>query len=167
MAVSNSKRAVRRIGIIEAITVLLIISAFAGVWHKYSQARSVMPLSKPDNIQMIFYCEEVPEVSASQITKGDLVKDSDKGVEFGHVVDIKVDKSVSYGASSKGEYVQSSKPGFASVYLTVSGKGLYSNGRLKTGVTFDNTDYWVGKFMSFRAGNSALYGSIYDIGKRE
>lgn len=157
----------KKIWITDVIIILVIIIALAGVWNKYAQAHSIMPFSKPDSIQIVFYCESGTEVAADQVKLGDLVQDSDKGVEFGHVIDVKVGKSVSYGTSDKGEVVQSPKPKYASVYITVIGNGLYSDGKVSNGITFDNIDYWIGMNFSFKVGNAAFFGRIDDVEKRE
>ena len=163
----SSRKLFGKIRVIDILAIIIILAAIGGIGLKYSKARSVVaPFIKADEIQTVFFCEEVPEFSASQMEIGDIVEEPDRKVVFGHVKEIRIGKSINYVVSESGEYVVSSKAGYVSVYITVEGKGLYTNGSKIGGVTFDNTDYFIGREFAFRAGKVGMFGRISEVSKK-
>jgi len=162
----NSKgRLFWKISITDLIVFLIVLLAVAGLGYKYAKSKTVTPFTATDNIEIQFYCDEVPEFVAKSISEGDIVRDPTRNAEFGKVSKVERESSRSIVMTDDGEYKASPKPEHNSLLLTVEGKGLYGN----SGVTFNNVDYYVGNIILFmRAGNTAVDNArIYSIKKVE
>lgn len=167
MIIDSKGKLFGKISIIDILIVLVLLAAIAGVGYKYAASKTTTPFTVKDDIRMKFYGAEVPEYAANSVKAGDTVKDLVKGTVFGTVKEVVVDKAISVASTDRGEIVQASRPGFASIMITVEGKGLLGDGR--SGVTIDNSEYYIGDAIDkLRAGNAALYYNVrvYDISKK-
>jgi len=165
MFFDNKGKLFGKVNIIDACIILLLIVVIAVVGFKFIKGKTISPFTELDNIQTEFFCEEVPDAVGREIKIGDLVKDPITNAVIGHVMDVKVKESMSYGTDSSGKWVVSSKAGYVSITMTVEGSGVYNDGKSKGGITFDNSDFWIGRGMELRVGNEVLIGRIYKFTK--
>jgi hypothetical protein len=140
------------------LAVLLFVAARLGIFSP-KQAVAV----NTEKIRLTFYQEEVNTFTVENIKVGDPVSESLKNVSLGNVVDIKSDKSISWGVNKDGKQVKSTKAGFSSVYITTEANGLIdSNGILIGGSRFN-----IGQALNVRFGTSIIWCRIYDAVKVE
>lgn len=162
MIVDGKGKLFGKISIIDIVIVLVIVVAVAGVGYKYTKSKTASPFVKMDTIQLQFYQEEVPEYAAKAVNVGDAAIDAEQSSDFGKVVDVKVDKSVSWLQNPIGKIEPSSKPGYSSIYITMETKGVMGD----TGVKIGNATYNIGKTVTLKAGKSIFYGRISDLKKK-
>ena len=162
MIMDDKGRLFGKISIIDILIVLVVVAGIAGVAYKFTASKAATPFAKADDIQIQFYSEESPTDACSAIKSGDAVVDPVKNSSFGTVSSVKLDKSISWAQSDKGEFVASTKTGYSSIYLTADGKGAFGN----SGVKFGTDYYYIGKTMELRVGNSAFWVRISDIKKK-
>lgn len=157
-----------KVSVIDALIVLVVLAVIAGVGYKMTRSSTIGPFTPTasDDIQIVFYAEEAPEFAAKAIKNGDLCKDQERNVSFGNVTDIKMDKSVSWVESDKGEYVAGTKAGYSAVYVTAEGKGIYRDTKSYAGVTYGGADFFIGKTTNLIVGNTIFQCRIYDIKKK-
>ena len=163
MIIDSKGKLFGKVSIIDILIVLIVLAAVAGVAYKFTKSKTASPFVKLDNLEIKFYQEEVPEYVAKAVKRGDLAVESEQNSVFGRVTDIKVDKSVSWSQTPIGEIIQSTKPGYSSVLITIEGKGIYGD----SGVRIGNADYYIGRTTLLKVGNAIFYGRIYDIRKKE
>ena len=149
-----------KISIIDLVIVLVVIAAIAGVGYKLTQSKVASGATEHD-IKTVLYLDELYTPVAETLKAGDVVKESIQGANFGKVTDIKLDKSVSWYPNTQGAVVKSSKDGYNSVTLTIQGKGIVGT----NGVSIGNYNYYIGKTLEFRVGNTAIYAKITAISK--
>jgi len=152
-----------KINVIDLAVVIVILLAAAGFALRTMGKSPVRPLAAgTEDIQIEFYQEEAPEFAARAVKIGSPAREARQNADFGRVADIKIDKSVSWVDSDKGAYVKSTKPGYCSVRITMDAKGSFG----ATGVTIDNSVYYVGNTINLYAGNAVFYGWISDIRRK-
>lgn len=149
--------------IIDLIILLVVIAAIIGVKYKFSKANAATPfVAKVDKIQVSFFIEETPEFAAKAVNIGDPVRESIQNSNFGNVIDIVVNESISWARSDNGDFIASSREGYSSVSITMEANGLIGN----NGVTIDKSVYYIGQTITLYAGNSIFQnGRISDIKK--
>lgn len=159
------KNAKRRFTVIDLVIILLLIVTIVGVGRKFTKAKVSTPfVAKMDRIEISFFMEEIPDYAANAIELGAPVKESIQNSSFGKVSDIVIEDSVSWSRSEDGNFVPSTKEGYASLYITMVGEGMIGS----NGVTIDKSVYYIGQTLTLYAGNSILQnGRIADIKKVE
>ncbi len=155
-----------KVSIVDVLIVVIILAAVGGIGYKLTKSKLQTPFTQSDNIQIKFYSEEVPDFVLNAINKGDLAKDFERNVEFGHVTDVKADKSVSWTENDKGENIAAPKAGYSSAIVTIEGKGIFRDSKNYAGVTFGGSDFFVGRTITLLAGHSTFQCRIYDIKKK-
>lgn len=164
MIIDKKGRILGKVSIIDVLVLLLILAVLGGVGYKYKKSGTATPFTRLDDLEITLYQEEAPEPAAKGVKTGDPVREAIQGSYFGKVKDVKIDKSVSWVEDrNDGKYVASFKQGYASIYITIEGKGLFGD----NGVTIDNAVYFVGKTLEVRVGNSVFWARIWDIRKKE
>lgn len=144
--------------VVALVAVLLFIAGRLGI---FSPKQAVA--SNTGKMRITFYQEEVNTFTVDNIKTGDPVSESLKNVSLGNVVDIKSDKSISWGVNNDGKQVKSTKAGFSSVYITTEANGLIdSNGIMAGGSRFN-----IGQALYVRFGTSIIWCRIYDAVKVE
>lgn len=159
MLIDSKGKLFGKISIVDILIIVVILLAIAGVGYKFTRSS----LLKQDNLEVEFYVEETPDYAAQAINTGDVIKDITKGSVLGTVTGKTVAPSISFAANSQGQYVASSKQGYDSVKVTATASGKYS----QNSVTFDSAEYFIGQSYQLRMGNSAVYGRISSIKKKE
>ncbi len=157
-----------KVSVVDALIVLVVLAVVAGVGYKMTKSTAITPFAPTasDNIEIMFYVEDAPEYAAKAIQNGDLCKDQERNVEFGHVTDVKIDKSISWAQNDKGEYVASTKAGYSRVIVTAEGKGIFRDRKNYAGVTFGSADFFIGRTTNLMVGKSMFQCRIYDIKKK-
>ncbi|HOJ11745.1 MAG TPA: DUF4330 domain-containing protein [Clostridiales bacterium] len=158
MLIDEKGRLFGKVNIVDLIVVAVIVLGVLGVAYKYVKSSSSL-FKKTEDLQIVFYNEDLPKYVADSIKVGDKVKDSVKNTVFGEVASVETDNSVVFAPNDKGELTQTTRPGYVSMKLTVKGKGIYTD----TGVIFNNTDYYVGRSLELRAGNGVIWTRVSEI----
>jgi hypothetical protein len=161
MIIDNKGRLFGKISIIDILIVVIIVVAVAGIGSKFARSKTASPFVKTDKIQVRFYVEDAPDYAVKAVKIGDPVKESIQNTGLGKVVDIKIDRSVSWVQTDKGEYVAASREDHSSCVVTMEADGIYGN----NGVSINNTEYYIGRTILLYVGNSALSGRISDLRK--
>ncbi|MGE4283446.1 MAG: DUF4330 domain-containing protein [Clostridia bacterium] len=163
MIIDNKGKIFGKINIIDLVIVLVIVGAAAGALYKFGKA-NVGPIVKQEDIIIKFFAEETPDYAAKAVKVGDSAADDNKNTVFGKVIDEPlIDESLTYGVNAQGQYVQSPKPGMASVLVSVQGKGTIG----ETGAIIGGVSYGVGHTMVLRVGKSKLWVKVYDFAEKE
>lgn len=151
------------INIIDFFIILAFICAVGFVGYRLIPHNKQSTAAKTEDIEITFYGSEVPEYAASNAKSGELVRDQSKSNNLGSVKEIKILPSDSYATDSNGQWVKSPKPGYNSIYITVSAKGTFGD----TGVTIGNSPYYTGNTLEIKVGKSAFWTRVYNIKKKE
>jgi hypothetical protein len=160
--IDDKGRLFGKVSIIDIIAVLIIVTVIGILGYKYALPTSSGYLTpKHDNIKMVFYDEEVNSFTANRVMKGDAARERLQNANFGKVVDVVVDESVSWGESDEGQFVASGKPGFSSIYITLEAKGSLD----RSGIIIDKAQYYIGQYITLYVGNCAFYGTIHEAEK--
>ena len=159
----NNFKPKRKFTIIDGIIIFILLIGIATIGSKFKKAQVNTPfVAKSNKIQISYFVEEIPESAATSIELGDPVKESIQNASFGKVVDKVVEQSVSWSRDVDGNYVSSTKEGYASLYITMEADGIIG----KNGVTIDKSIYYIGQTLTIYAGNSMLQnGRIAEITK--
>ncbi|MGI6668377.1 MAG: DUF4330 family protein [Acetivibrionales bacterium] len=144
--------------VIVLLAVLLFAAARLGIFSP-KQAVTV----NTEKIRITFYQEEVSTFTVENIKIGDPASDSLKNANLGNVVDIKSDKSVSWGVDKDGKQVKSTKAGYSSVFITTEANALLDSNGIITG----GSRFYIGQALNVRFGTSVIWCRIYDAVKVE
>jgi len=163
MIIDSKGRLFGKISIVDILIIVVVLAGIGGLAYKFSTSGILRLNSGTDTIYISFYNEELMDYAAKSVKEGTIVIDPQKNTEFGKVKEIKIDKAKSITVNDAGQYVETSKPGYSSILITVEGKGTYS----ESGVMFGTEKYYIGKTLEVRFGNTAIFSKIYDIKKVE
>lgn len=161
MFIDNKGKLFGKISIIDIIVLVLVVAVVGGVGYKFTKSRSVVT-GGTDKVILEFYSEESPDFALKAVRKGDIVGDYDKGSIFGKVVSVSVNKADSWGQDAQGQLVKTSKPGYASAIIKVEGQVLKNR---DGGISVNNADYFIGKTITTKAGDSVFVSRLYSIAK--
>jgi hypothetical protein len=159
--IDNKGKLFGKVSIIDILIVFVFIGIIAGVGYKFTRSKTPTVFTKQDTLRVEYFVEEALDATANSIKVGDRAKEAVQNASFGTVTDLKIDKSVSYAATDDGEIKLTNKPGYSSVVITMEAKGIYGS----FGTTIDNTEYYIGSYITLRVGNAAFYGRITRIEK--
>lgn len=162
MIIDSKGKLFGKVSIIDLLIVLVLVAAVAGVGYKFVQSRTESIFVKTDTLVVQFYQEEVNDFTAKALKIGDIALENEQSADFGVVTDIKIDSAVSWAQNPVGGFVQSSKPGYSSIYITMETKGTLGDTGFKIGTGTFN----IGKTITLKAGNAIFYGRISDISKK-
>ncbi|MCX7749015.1 MAG: DUF4330 domain-containing protein [Clostridia bacterium] len=154
-----------KVSIIDALIVLIVLGAIAGVTYKFTRSNVSSPFfNKADQIELKFGADEVPDFVAAAVKEslGAPAKDPVQNQILGKIVDVKIEKARSYGNNEKGESVLTSKPGYSSIVITIVGEGKFTD----EGASFGPSTYPVGRSMEVRFGKTAVYSRIQSLNKK-
>ena len=157
MIIDDKGRLFGKINVIDLFIIGMFILAVCGGIYKF-WPKSVLPDTHA-NVRINFYVYEVPTYTVQNIKVGDIVKDSERNIEFGKVVNVEIGPSDSIAANDKGEFVLSAMPGHSSLKIGVDAKGTIA----KDGLKVDNTSYYIGKTVVASAGSSIIVSRISGI----
>lgn len=165
MIIDSKGKLFGKISIIDVLVVVVILAGVVGIGYKFSKSRSPL-FAKGEIVVTQFYQAEVDEFAAKAIKVGDMVTDHSTGANFGKVTNIEIGKSASFAPDDKGVWVESPKPRYASIIITVEGPGIYKDGVGEQGVSFGNTDFYVDRSVDVQVGNTNFWAKVYSLQKK-
>ncbi|MFZ5989692.1 MAG: DUF4330 domain-containing protein [Bacillota bacterium] len=164
MIIDSKGKLFGKVSIIDVLILAVVVAGVTGVWFKFFKANTVTPLiGKADNIMMQIYGEEAPDFALKGVKKGDVVVDFERGVTIGKVTEVRTDKAVSFVETADGQVVAGSKPGYVSFYVDAEGTGVINN---VGAAAFGGVDYYIGRTVTVKVGNSIFQGRVYKIEKK-
>lgn len=159
MIIDKEGRLFGKISLIDIITLILFLIIGFLFFKQLGVINNNKTAVALDNVEIVFYQEEVNDFTANSVKLGNPSKETLKNINFGEVQDIKIDESISWDKDPDGKQVSSSRDGYNSVYITTHTKGkLTSNG-----VVLGGEEYYVGQTIMFKVGNAMFYGDIAEI----
>lgn len=162
--IDDKGRLYGKVSIIDILAILILVAIVGVLGYRYAlPAASGSLAPKHDTLNIVFYEEEVNDFTTSAIKKGSPVRERLQNTNFGKVVDIEIGESVSWGESAEGQFVSSGKSGFSSVRVTMEVKGTLE----RSGIIIDNSQYYLGQYVTLYIGNCALYGTIHQAEKKD
>lgn len=158
MFIDKNGKLFSKVSIVDLIIIVIIfVVTFAAV-YKFGK-EEISGASEEDDLLIQLYQEEVPDFVAKSIKEGDIAIEDVQSAVFGNVKEIIIGKSVSWAQSEKGEYVASTKEGYSSISITLSGKGKLSG----KGVKIGTGTYFIGKNLTIKIANSIINPRISEI----
>lgn len=155
MIIDDKGRLFGKISIIDIITIIVIVVAGVFLFNKlniFNTSDSV----ELDDIELVFYQEEVNDFSANAVKVGDTTTESLNNASLGVVTNVETDKSVSWDRIPYGEIKSTSREGYVSIKITLKAKGQLG----PNGITLNGSTYYVGQTINLKVGNSIFYGDI-------
>ena len=152
-----------KINIIDLIVLLALIAAIAVFGYSKAKGGKDALTKDSDEVEIVFYTEQVSDFVVDKIQAGDMVCDADKNIFFGTVTSVEKGPAVSYNQTSDGKIVVSDRPDSSSATITVTGKANMD----EYGAKFEGTQYTVGHSLTIRAGNAKIYLRVYDIREKK
>lgn len=151
-----------KINIIDfSIIIVLLVAAVFVVYKTGILSPKKVAAASGEKIKVVFYQEEVPSYVPDNVKIGDPVSEKLANVSFGNVTDISTDASVSWGKTSDGVQVKSTKEGYSSVTITTGATGnIGSNGFIIGG-----TKYNLGQLVVVYVGTSTFYCRIAEASR--
>lgn len=151
-----------KINIIDVIIVIVLLAAILFGAYKFGlfSQRQVIT-ANTDKLRLVFYQEEVNTFTTDNTKLKDPVTETLQNASLGSVVNLEVDKSVSWGYDKDGRQVKSTKEGFSSIFITAETTGTISPSGILTG----GSKYYVGQLMTLRVGTSTFFCRLYDVEK--
>lgn len=160
MMIDEKGRLFGKISIIDIATVLIILIIAGFLLNKFNILSSAEGVTL-DDLQVVFYQEEVNDFSAESVEIGAPTKEALKNASFGEVIDVEIGDSISWDKDPDGKQVASSRDGYVSFRATMKTKGRLG----PNGVTLDGATYHIGQTITLKIGNSIFYGNIADARK--
>ena len=152
-----------KINIIDLIVLIALIAAIAVFGYSRISGGSERTSKDSDEVEIVFYAEQVSDFVIEDLKNGDMVCDADKNIFFGTVTNVEQGPAVSYNQTADGQIVVTDKPDYSSVYITATGKAKMD----EYGAKFEGTQYTKGHSLTIRAGNAKIYLRVYDIREKE
>ena len=160
MIIDKKGKLFGKVSVIDIITILIIVVVGFFLVNKFKLFTQSDGVTK-DDLEIVFYQEEVNDFSAKAVKIGDTSSESLNNVSLGEVTDVKIDKSVSWDRIPYGDIKPTSRDGYVSVKITLKAKGELG----PNGINLDGSNYYVGQTINLKVGNSIFYGDIADVKK--
>ena len=155
-----------KFNIVDIIVILVMIAgiAFVGVkmFGGQEPAASADPASGAPYL-VTFHADCVPEEVAATLSVGSKSENASRNMDLGTLIDFTIGEAIAYGTDSKGQVVQSTKPGYVSVSLTCELTGIDQSTGLQVGQFMLN----VGHNMGVRCGFTELNMIVQNIAAAE
>lgn len=111
-------------------------------------------------VTLSFYAPEVPDYVVDALKEQTAVSDAVRKTMFGTVEKIEIDEAQTYVETENG-LIQSAKPGFNAVKVTVSAEGEIT----ENGLTLDGRVYSIGDEIELRVGLARITADLCAIGE--
>lgn len=160
----NQKKA--KFNIVDIIVILVLIAGIAFVGVRMFGGEDPAVTSDPtvgNTYHVTFYAESVPEAVANTLVVGSKSENASRNMDLGTLIDFTIGESVNYAADSKGNWIQTSKPGYVSVTLVCELTGIDQSTGLQVGQFMLN----VGHGMGVRCGFTEIYTTVWNIAAAE
>ena len=152
-----------KINIIDLLVLIALVAAIAVFGFAKLGGGKASLSNDADEVEIVFYVEQVSDFVVNKINIGDKVCDADKNIYFGVVSNVEKGPAVLYNQTADGQLVVTDKQDYSSAYITVTAKGKMND----YGAKFESTQYTVGHSLTIRAGNAKIYLRVYDIREKE
>lgn len=159
MLIDEKGRLFKKINILDLVIILIILAAGIFVFQKFNTAGLKTIFTDTDKVSIEFYVEDCPDYLSQSMEVGQTAKDKVTNSTFGKVTDIEVGPSIFFASNDEGKMVSSSREGYVSLKITVDGEGIIND----MGVTYNNIDYYVWKYVELRVGNSLVNTRVRSI----
>ena len=150
-----------KFNIVDIIVILVLLAgvAFLGVRMFGGQETATADPAAGSTYQVTFYAECVREDVASTLVQGSKSENASRNMDLGRLVDFTIGESVVYATDSKGNVVQTTKPGHVSVTLVCELTGVDQSTGLQVGQFMLN----VGHSMGVRCGFTEINTIVQSI----
>ena len=155
-----------KFNIVDIIVILVLIAGIAFVGVRMFGGQEPAATTDPaagSTYHVTFYAECVPEAVANTLVLGSKAENASRNMDLGTLIDFTIGESVSYTTDSRGNWVQSSKPGYVSVTLVCELTGIDQSTGLQVGQFMLN----VGHGMGVRCGFTEIYTTVWNIAAAE
>jgi hypothetical protein len=159
MLIDSKGKLFGKLSVIDILIILIILAGLAGAYYKFGKSGAVF--TKTEDIKISFFAEDIPEYAAKNIKQGDIVKDKVSGSVIGKVTSVEVGPDIFYMQNDQGKMVKSSKEGYNSVKINLTGKGTFSS----NAVTFGTADMYVAKNSEIYFGNTTFFAKVFSISR--
>lgn len=113
-----------KFNIVDIIVIIVLIAGVAFVGVRMFGGQQPAAPATGDSFQVTFTAECVPEQVAALLQVDAAVENIERNMSLGKLADFTVAESIVYTADSKGELVQTTKPGYVSVSLVCELTGI-------------------------------------------
>lgn len=149
-----------KFNVVDIIVVLILIAGIAFVGTRMLGSRDPADVSIPSNAYRVtFSAECVDETVAERLEEGSRAESGDRVMDLGTLTEFTIDESVWYTADSKGNAVQTTKPGCVSVTLVCELTGTEQPTGLLVGKQLLN----VGQRLDVCCGMTQISAVVTDI----
>ncbi len=150
-----------KFNIVDIIVILILLAGVAFVAVRMFGGQEPAAAADPtgSTYHVTFHTECVREDVANTLVLGSKAENASRNMDLGKLIDFSIDESIVYGTDSKGNVVQSTKPGYVSVTLTCELTGLDQSTGLQVGQFMLN----VGHSMGVRCGFTELNMIVQNI----
>jgi hypothetical protein len=162
MIIDNNGRLFGKVSIIDLLIIILIFAAgfFLAVRYFSTRNSPIAAGSSLDELEITFYSEEVNNFVVDAIKEGDAAKEFAQYANFGTVVKIESEESITWVGDFDGFINPSSKDGhYSSVTVTTRVRGRIND----IGFELDGTNYFVGKTVIMQFGKAGFQGRISGV----
>ena len=155
----NQKKA--KLNIVDIIVILVLIAGivFVGVRMFGGEEPAAADPAAGSTYHVTFFAECVREDVANTLVQGSKAENASRNMDLGKLVDFTIGESIAYGTDSKGNVVQSTKPGYVSVTLVCELTGVDQSTGLQVGQFMLN----VGHSMGVRCGFTEINTYVQNI----
>lgn len=150
-----------KFNIVDIIVILILLAgvAFVGVRMFGGQEPAVSNPATGSTFHVTFHAECVREDIANTLVQGSASENASRNMDLGTLIDFQIDESIAYGTDSKGNIVQTTKPGYVSVTLVCELTGIQQPTGLQVGQFMLNA----GHSMGVRCGNTEINCIVLSI----
>lgn len=164
MIIDSKGKLFGKVSIIDILIVLVVIAAVVGVGYKLTKSSTGSIIANEEKFLLTFYNDEAPDYAVKSVKAGDVVKDFDKGSNLGKVIEVpKIDQAISFHEYEDGKWVTGSRTGYCSYYMQVEAKGVTN---ADGGFSFGGANYYIGRTVTIRVGDTVFTGRIYTVEKK-
>ena len=162
MIIDNNGRLFGKVSIIDLLIIILVFAAVFFLAARYLSSGDITigAGSSLEELEIKFYSEEVNDFVVDAIKIGDSTKEFAQYANFGTVIRVERDDSITWVGDFDGLILPSSKEGhYSSVTVTTRVKGRISD----VGFELDGTNYFVGKTVIIQIGVAGFQGRISGV----
>lgn len=163
MIIDSKGKLFGKVSIIDILILVVLIVGIAGAAKFFMSDSAIPMLDRSETYIVGLYWEESPDFAVNAVKNGDIARDLERGGVLGKVMDVQIDKAVSFVETDDGQVVAGSKPGYVSYHITLEGTGS-SDGF--GGVIFNGADYQVGRQLIVKVGSAIFQGRIDRLEKK-
>lgn len=161
MLIDNKGKLFGKLSVIDILIILIILAGLAGAYYKFGRSGAVF--TKTEDVKITFFAEDVTDFTANNVKVGDIVKDKVSGSIIGKVTNVEIGPDIFYSPNDQGKMIKSSKEGYNSIKIDVTGKASIT----ANAVTFGTADMLVNRTTEVYFGNTTIYAKVFSINKLE